>query len=102
MRTVRVPNRVLQSRNPEGYYWQPTSRFLPRFCFKIPNPEFQLREIPDPKKPIGDPHLWLVGRSKEQFQFRFNAVSVLGYVHPIQDSSYADTKTTPDRASVHT
>ena len=33
----------------------PTSRaYSPTFCFKIPNPELQLREILDPEKPIGD------------------------------------------------
>ena len=30
---------------------------LPRFCFIIPNPEPQIREIPDPEKPIGDPSI---------------------------------------------
>ena len=51
----------MQSRNPEGYFWHPTSRVYfqsrisPRFCFQIPNPELQIREIPDPEKPIGDP-----------------------------------------------
>ena len=51
----------VQSRNPEGYFWHPTSRVYfqsrisPRFCFQIPNPELQIREIPDPEKPIGDP-----------------------------------------------
>ena len=69
----RVPNRVFlsvippqifgQSRNPEGYFWHPTSRayfqsrISPRFPFKIPNPEPQIREIPHPEKLIGDP-LW--------------------------------------------
>ena len=49
--------------NPEGYFWQPTSRayfqspISPRFRFKISNPELQIREIPDPEKPIGDPLL---------------------------------------------
>ena len=28
---------------------------LARFCFNIPNPELQIREIPDPEKRIGDP-----------------------------------------------
>ena len=31
------------------------SRISPGFCFKIPNPEIQIREIPDPEKPIEDP-----------------------------------------------
>ena len=50
-----------QSCNPEGYFWHPTSRayfqsrISPRFCFQIPNPELQIREISDPGKPIGDP-----------------------------------------------
>ena len=53
----------VQSRNPDGYFWHPTSqayfqsRILPRFWFKIPNPEPQIREIPDPEKPIGDDRL---------------------------------------------
>ena len=25
------------------------------FCFEIPNPDLQLRQIQDPEKPIGDP-----------------------------------------------
>ena len=31
------------------------SRISPGFCFKIPNPEIQIREIPDPEQPIEDP-----------------------------------------------
>ena len=31
------------------------SRISAGFCFKIPNPEIQIREIPDPEKPIEDP-----------------------------------------------
>ena len=31
------------------------SRISPGFCFKIPNPEIQITEIPDPEKPIEDP-----------------------------------------------
>ena len=52
-----------QSRYPEGYFWHPTARayFQSRiplwFCCKIPNPELQIREIPYPGKPIGDPHI---------------------------------------------
>ena len=69
----RVPNKVLQSRNPdpkfvqsrnpEGYIWHPTSRAYfqyrnsPRFCFQIPNPELQLTETSGPEKPIWDPHV---------------------------------------------
>ena len=69
--TWRVPNRVFLSRNPDpkfrqslnpkGYFWHPTSRayfqsrISPRFRFKIPNPELQIREIPQPEKLIGDP-----------------------------------------------
>ena len=51
----------VQSRNPEGYFWHPISRVYfqsrisPRFCFQVPNPELQIREIPHPEKPIGDP-----------------------------------------------
>ena len=64
---MRVPERVfrsrspdlnfVQSRNPEGYFWRPTSReyfqsrISPRFCFQILNPEIQIREIPNPVKP---------------------------------------------------
>ena len=42
------------------YFWHPTScahfsyRISPRFYFKIPNPEFQLREIPCNENPTGD------------------------------------------------
>ena len=38
----------VQSRNPEGYFWHPTSqayfqsRNTPRFCFQILNPELQI------------------------------------------------------------
>ena len=47
------------SRNPEGYFWHLISReyfqsrISPRFCFNIPNPELQVRKIPDPEKPTG-------------------------------------------------
>ena len=52
-----------QFRNPEGYFWHPTShayfqsQISPRFGFKIPNPEPQIREIPHPEKLIGDPQI---------------------------------------------
>ena len=54
------PNRILQSRNPEGYFWHPApeyfqSRVSPRFCFKISDPEIQTRLIPYPEKPLRDP-----------------------------------------------
>ena len=58
---IPTPNFVL-SRNPEGYFWHPTSqvyfqsRTSPQFCFKIPNPaELQVWEILGPEKPIEDP-----------------------------------------------
>ena len=73
---MRVPNRVLQCRNPtqnfvqprnpEGYFWHPTSqayfqcRNSPRFYFKISHPELQIREVPNPKlqiREIPDPEL---------------------------------------------
>ena len=47
------------SSNPNGYFWHLISRIYfqsrisPRFCFKITNPELQVRKIPDPKKPTG-------------------------------------------------
>ena len=31
------------------------SRIAPGFSFKLPNPEIQIREIPDPEKLIDDP-----------------------------------------------
>ena len=40
--------------NPDSYFWHPTSlvifqsRIAPWFCFKIPNPELQIRVISDP------------------------------------------------------
>ena len=40
-----------QSRNPVNTF---NSRISPPFCFEIPNPNFQVREISDPEKPIGD------------------------------------------------
>ena len=55
----------LQFRNLDGYFWHPTSRaycqsrILPRFCFKIPNPELQIREIQDPETSFG---AWGSGR----------------------------------------
>ena len=59
-----IPTQIFgQSRNPEGYFWHPTSRayfqsrISPRFRFKIPNPEPQIREILHPEKLIGDPQL---------------------------------------------
>ena len=54
----------VKSRYPEGYIWHPTSqayfqsRNSSRFCFQIPNPQLQIREIPGPEKPIKDPHKW--------------------------------------------
>ena len=57
-----IPTRNFgRSRNPEGYLWHPASRayfqsrISPRFRFKIPNPEPQIKEIPHPEKLIGDP-----------------------------------------------
>ena len=53
----------VQSRNPEGYFWHPTSqayfqsRNTPRFCFQIPNPEVYIREFPGAEKPIEDAHM---------------------------------------------
>ena len=53
----------VQSRSPGGYFWHSNSRayfqfrLSRRFCLRIPNPEHQIREIRDPEKPIGDPHL---------------------------------------------
>ena len=52
---VILTQNCVQSRNPEGYFWHPAYRayfqswFWPRFCFKIPNPELQTREISDPE-----------------------------------------------------
>ena len=43
------------------YLWYPTSReyfqsrISLRFCFKIPNPEPQIKKIPHPEKLTGDP-----------------------------------------------
>ena len=67
---MRLPNRVIQSRNlepnfpqsrnPDSYFRNPVSphlfqsRISPSFCFKIPNLELQIREIPHPGKPISD------------------------------------------------
>ena len=69
----QVDNSVLQSRNPDknfvqsckpdGYIWRPTShtyfqsRISPQFYFRISNPELQIKEIPVPEEPIGDPDL---------------------------------------------
>ena len=51
-----IPTQIFgQSRNPEGYFWHPTSRayfqsrISHRFPFKIPNPKPQIREIRIPK-----------------------------------------------------
>ena len=55
--TLIVPSRVLQSSNPDGYFWHPTfcaffqSRISSRFCYKIRNPEFQKRKIVEREKP---------------------------------------------------
>ena len=51
----------MQSRNPEGYFWNSTSQayfqsqIWSRFSFQIPNPELLIGEIPSPEKPIDDP-----------------------------------------------
>ena len=56
----------MQSRNPEGYFWNPTfqayfqSQISSRFSFQIPNPELLIGEIPSPKKPIDDPLSWQI------------------------------------------
>ena len=47
------------SRSPNGYFWHLISRIYfqsrisSRFCFKIADPELQVRKIPDPEKPTG-------------------------------------------------
>ena len=57
-----IPTQIItKSRNPDGYFQHPASRELdqsrisPQFCLKIPNPELQIMEIPDPEKTVGDP-----------------------------------------------
>ena len=58
-----LPNRVFQSRNPEGYFGTspPAHTFsletLPNFGVKsrMANHELQIREISYPGKPTGDP-----------------------------------------------
>ena len=52
-----------QSRNPVNTF---NSRISPPFCFEIPNPSLQVREIPEPEKPIGDSAYitWGVGCSQ--------------------------------------
>lgn len=57
-----IPTQILaQSRDPNGYCRHPASperdqsRISPPFCLRIPNPELQITEIPDPEKPVGDP-----------------------------------------------
>ena len=56
----------VQSRNPEGYFWNPTfqayfqSQISSRFSFQIPNPELLIGEIPSPEKPIDDPLSWQI------------------------------------------
>ena len=69
-----IPTQIFgQSRNPEGYFWHPTShaylqsRISPRFPFKIPNPEPQIRQIPHPEKLIGDPLIRLSLRKQPTF-----------------------------------
>ena len=61
--SLTVPTRVLQSSNPDGYFWLPTScaffqsRISSRFCYKIPNPEFQKGKSWNPKNLILGNHL---------------------------------------------
>ena len=38
----------------------PKSRISPRFCFQIPNPQLQIREIPNPDKIIEGPLFTIV------------------------------------------
>ena len=58
---VIPPQNFVQSRNPAGYFLQPTfpahfqSRISSLFRFKIPNPELQIRKFPYPEKPFEDP-----------------------------------------------
>ena len=74
METQRLKQAVILKGSPKGFFnpviprvfWQPTPSSVPRipsirispwFCFKIPNPELQIRVIPYPEKPLGDPLL---------------------------------------------
>ena len=56
----------MQSRNPEGYFWNSTSQayfqsqIWSRFSFQIPNLELLIGEIPSPEKPIDDPLSWQI------------------------------------------
>ena len=54
-RFVKLPNPVSRSKLQSRIT-------LPSFS-KIPNPRLQKSQIPDPEKPIGDPHYWQVGLS---------------------------------------
>ena len=60
LRVSVIPTQYfVQSRNPNGYLWHPTSLdiFYPESSLDFPNPELQIREIPDRGKPnIGDAH----------------------------------------------
>ena len=49
----RVPNRVLQSSHPDGYFRHPASRIA--CILSIPNPGIHIRQIPRPEKPTWDP-----------------------------------------------
>ena len=61
--SLKVPSRVLQSSNPDGYFWHLAScaffqsRISSRFCYKIPNPEFQKGKSCNPKNLILGNHL---------------------------------------------
>jgi len=61
--SLKVPSRVLQSSNPDGYFWLPTScaffqsGISSRFCYKIPNPESQKGKSSNPKNLILRNHL---------------------------------------------
>ena len=48
---VILTQNFVQSRNPKGHIWYPESHA--DFCFKIPSPEFQIRDITDPEKTMG-------------------------------------------------
>ena len=88
---MRVPYRVLQSRNLESNFAQSRipaffqSRISPSFCFKIPNPELQIKEIPHPGKPISDT-VW--------YNFIVHVLKH-GKTNMLHDSNFSDVSFTP-------
>ena len=83
--TNRIPNRVLQSRDPDGYFWHPTSCAyfsipnLARILLQNPQSQASIKGILDTEKPIRNP-LRTVQLTRKGDKFRMKS----GRQRPLQ------------------